>query len=261
MRELNLSVPTPAGPMPVFAAMPRQGSRLPGVLVCMDVFGPREELYDIARRYATCGYLAVLPDLFHRLGSPRFEPADRKGDPVPPAAHTANDATTLVMSAQDALAVFRHGEGGGFGVQVGVWGVVGYCMGGRHAIAAAVHHPRYVRAALSVHGGRMVAPAGAAGESPHRLLQRCRVPLYIGCARDDPTCPPEHQALLEEEARGNAALVTVERVDALHGWSFPQRWCFDRDAANHVWDTSLSMFRSALWTPHEPLSRGVEETC
>jgi carboxymethylenebutenolidase len=33
------------------------------VVVYMDVWGIREELYDIARRIATAGYYAVVPDL------------------------------------------------------------------------------------------------------------------------------------------------------------------------------------------------------
>lgn len=238
--------------MPVFVAMPTRSGVLPAVLVYMDVFGFREELYDIARRFATCGYLAVLPDLFHRLGSPRFEPANTEGAPVPAAAQAANDTTTLEMSSDDARAVFRHAQAGEFGVQVGLWGVIGYCMGGRHAIATAVSHPAEVRAALSIHGGRMVAGDGA-GASPHLLLRRSLVPMYIACATDDRTCPPQHQAILASEARANAALVTVECMDALHGWTFPQRWCFNRVAADRVWATSLSMFRSALWTPHQPL--------
>ena len=67
MKEISLRIPTSDGAMPVFAAMPQDVALAPGVLIYMDVFGPREELDDIARRFASAGYLAVVPQLFHRL--------------------------------------------------------------------------------------------------------------------------------------------------------------------------------------------------
>ena len=77
MKEISLRIPTSDGAMPVFAAMPQDVALAPGVLIYMDVFGPREELDDIARRFASAGYLAVVPQLFHRLGSPVFATANR----------------------------------------------------------------------------------------------------------------------------------------------------------------------------------------
>ena len=94
MKEISLRIPTSDGAMPVFAAMPQDVALAPGVLIYMDVFGPREELDDIARRFASAGYLAVVPQLFHRLGSPVFAPANRQDQAMDPAAARANQATS-----------------------------------------------------------------------------------------------------------------------------------------------------------------------
>lgn len=252
MKELELLVPTPDGDMPAFAAMPQDTTLAPGILIYMDVFGPREELRDIARRFASCGYLAVLPNLFHRLGSPVFTPMQCSGDTLPPAATRANQATTMQMTTDDSAAVMRFAKGGGFGIVPGLWGAIGYCMGGRHAIAAACVHPQQVRTALSVHGGRLVDESD---NSPHRMIRRSSVPLHYLFAKDDPTCPPEHQLTIERLAARTNGRVTVEHVDAHHGWTFPTRWCHDHRAAERVWECALARFRRALWTVHQPRRR------
>lgn len=249
MKELDAAVRTPAGEMPIFAAVPQDVECAPGVLIYMDVFGPREELRDIARRFASCGYAAVLPNLFYRLGSPTFTPIQHPDDGVQVEANRANDATSLEMSAADTQAVVDFAQAGGLGLETRLWGAIGYCMGGRHALSAAVANPKYVRAGVSVHGGRLV---DGSADSPHRFVERTTVPLHLMFAHDDPTCPEAHQRLLEDIARRRADTVTVERVDAHHGWSFPERWCFDRPASERVWEVALSMFRATLWTPHEP---------
>ena len=228
--------------MPTFVASPEGRAPASAVLIYMDVFGPREELYEIARRYASRGYIAVLPHLFYRIGSPSFKPNNVRGQKLEPAAGAANNATTLAMVRRDTAAVFKCADGGGLGRAVRAWGVIGYCMGGRHAIAAAVEYPDRVRAGISVHGGCLVDTDESVDESPHLLVSRCRVPLHIACATNDPTCPPEHVEVLEAEASKTGGLVTVETLNAEHGWSFQDRWCYDQQAAEWIWEKSLRMF-------------------
>lgn len=249
MKECLIQVPTPDGAMPVFAAVPQDVALAPGVLIYMDVFGPREELNDIARRFASAGYLAVVPQLFHRLGSPVFAPANRQDDKLDPNAARVNQATSMQMSTSDTVALIRFAAAGGFGIETGFWGAIGYCMGGRHAVAAATEHPQHVRAALSVHGGRLVDTSDS---SPHHMIGRSTVPLFYFFAKDDPTCPDDHQHALERLAAVSGGRVAVERVDAHHGWTFPGRWCYDKHASERVWEKALALFRTALWTQHEP---------
>lgn len=176
--------------MPTFIASPESQEPAPAVLIYMDVFGPREELYDIARRYASHGYIAVLPHLFYRIGSPSFKPNNARGQKLEPAAVAAIRGTSLAMVSRDTAVLFEHADDGAFGRSVSSWGVIGYCMGGRHAMSAAARYPDRVRGGLSVHGGRLVTTDESARESPHLLLRQCRVPLHIACASNDPDCPP-----------------------------------------------------------------------
>ena len=55
MIEDLVAIPTPAGTMETFIAHPGEGGPFPAVILYMDVWGVREELYDIARGVAAVG--------------------------------------------------------------------------------------------------------------------------------------------------------------------------------------------------------------
>jgi carboxymethylenebutenolidase len=243
MIAFESAIPTPDGRMPVFIAAPDGDAAAPGVIVYMDVFGPREELRDICRRFASCGYAALLPNIFYRLGAPSFTPANRRDDVVDPRAQEANAATTIDMTMRDVGALLSFLDEGGARRPVSALGAVGYCMGGRHALAAAAARPDRVRAAASIHGGRLVTPLA---DSPHRLLDRLRACAYFAFARDDETCPDADQRLIEDKAAGSPGRIVCDRVEARHGWSFPDRWCFDAAASAHVGTRVAALLRQTL---------------
>jgi len=78
MRERTVAIPTQAGQMETFITHPNEGGPFPAVVIYMDFWGVREELFDIARRVGTVGYCCMLPDLYYRQGRVRNECATRK---------------------------------------------------------------------------------------------------------------------------------------------------------------------------------------
>jgi carboxymethylenebutenolidase len=48
--------------------MPKDGKKLPVVLVVHEIFGVHEHIRDVCRRLAKAGYLAIAPDLYARQG-------------------------------------------------------------------------------------------------------------------------------------------------------------------------------------------------
>ena len=68
MKERFVEIPTAAGRMETFVTHPEQDGPFPPVILYMDVWGMREELYDLARRVATVGYYCVVPDWYYRQG-------------------------------------------------------------------------------------------------------------------------------------------------------------------------------------------------
>src|SRR5262249_22712671 len=71
MKDRIVEIPTKAGRMPTFVTHPEQDGPFPPVIVFMDVWGVRDELYDIARRIGTVGYYAMVPDFYYRQGTIR----------------------------------------------------------------------------------------------------------------------------------------------------------------------------------------------
>jgi carboxymethylenebutenolidase len=230
-----LDLDTDDGPMEL-RVFPPQANPRGGVLLYMDAFGLRPELDDICAAHAAEGWLVLLPDLYHRLPRRHFLVPSEAHGALDAAMHEANSATSLAMSRADTEAVLAYAER-----EHGVTrlGAVGHCMGARHALSAATHFPDRVRAAACLHGGRMVTDGP---DSPHLLIPRCRGGLYIAMARDDETCPEPHQLILEATARTAGPDVAIERMDALHGWTFPERWCFDARAAAHSFAATQVLF-------------------
>jgi carboxymethylenebutenolidase len=71
MIERMAEIPTKAARMETFIAHPGDSDPHPAVILYMDIWGVREELYDIARNVASVGYYAMVPDLYYRQGKIR----------------------------------------------------------------------------------------------------------------------------------------------------------------------------------------------
>jgi carboxymethylenebutenolidase len=224
------------GPVPVRVFRPARPRGC--VIVDMDAFGWRPELDGICARYAAQGYATFLPDLYHRLGKVRFAPPASADEPLDPAMHRANDATTIAMTLADTGAILDY-AGRDAQLRSLAFGVVGYCMGARHALAALATFPDRIKAAACLHGGRMVWDGES---SPHLYIPRLKGHAYFAFAADDPTCPAEHQALIEATIAASGAPATTERFAAAHGWTFPERHCHDPAAAERVWAKVLTLF-------------------
>src|SRR2546421_13007940 len=82
MRELTIAVPTEDGQMGTFITHPEEDGPFPAVVIYMDFWGVREELFDIARRVGTVGYYCMLPDLYYRQGRVRNEWRNEKNEMI-----------------------------------------------------------------------------------------------------------------------------------------------------------------------------------
>jgi carboxymethylenebutenolidase len=201
-----------------------------GVILYMDAFGWRDELDRLCLMFAEAGYRTFLPDLFWRQGTLRFSPMRSADEPFDSAMIAANLATTMEMTVADTGAILGEFAGNGPG-RCRSFGTVGYCMGARHALAAAAAYPDAIRYVACLHGGRMVTEDSS---SPHLLISRVKGRIYLAFARNDHTCPPEHQAILRDTLESAGARGEAELYAAEHGWTFPDRWCHDRSAAAAV---------------------------
>lgn len=245
MIEETLDITTKDGAMETFICRPERGGPYPAVLFLMDAPGIREELYDMARRLGTSGYVVLLPNLYYRAGRDTKYGPDvlEKGS----AEHTRMRAVRTKMTippVMDDVAAMLAFIDGRADVKKGPVGCHGYCMSGPYALAAAARYPDRVAAAASVYGTWLVSDAM---ESPHLTLAKAKGELYIACAEHDELAPlPMVEELRGLFSRSGAAGELEMYPGVHHGFAFPGRWCYDKPAAERHWERLIALYRRRL---------------
>jgi carboxymethylenebutenolidase len=253
MRERIAEVKTADGTMETFITHPEAGGPFPAVVVYMDIWGVREELYDVARRIGTVGYCCVVPDLYYRWGRVRFDYRNEKGQALSGfnlddekrkkvVAQWQKLTNRMAMDDTAALLAFLKGEP----VRAGGMGSIGYCMGGRHVLCAAGEFPEHFVAGAALHGTRMLGDT-LHGPAPLRLADRFRGELYGGFAEHD-----RHMTM--EQVEQMASLLEHHPVKyhyavhpgAIHGYSLPQRDVYDKQSAERDWEHVFAMFHRRI---------------
>ena len=243
MIERELEIETADGVMQTFVCHPERGTA-PTVILYMDAYGVREELRDIARRLATCGYYLMLPNLYYRMGAFELGPIPEP-DEEQRIAHLTQCVQSLTIPSvmADTEALFRLADQE-VAADAEAIGTLGYCMSGRFAVAAAARWPGRVKAAASIYGTWLVSDDP---ESPHRAGAKAPGELYFACAEEDHWAPlpvvAELRAALDA-ANANAEVEVFEGVK--HGFAFKSRHGYDRPAEDRHWERIISLFRRTL---------------
>jgi carboxymethylenebutenolidase len=237
--EQQLDIPTRDGSTTTFVVHPERGGPHPVILFYMDAPAIREELRDMCRRLAAVGYYVVLPNLYYRSGVLEIGPLADESARTRMFALMESLSIPKIMDDTEALLAWIDSQGA---ARPGSVGTVGYCMSGQYAVNAAVRFPGRVAAAASIYGVRLVTEAP---DSPHLAVGRTKAELYFGCAEIDRWAPLEMvQALGEAMAGADAEVELYPGVE--HGFAFPQRAAYDRDAAERHWERLFALFRRRL---------------
>jgi carboxymethylenebutenolidase len=249
MKERTVEIATPDGRMETFITHPEDGGPCPAVIVCMDVFGPREELFDVARRIATVGYYAMVPDFYYRLGRLRVSfPSKRpwaladldKAEDQRARAAGRETSNSMAMRDVGAMLKFLDGEP----AKPGPKGIIGYCMGGRFALCAAVSFPDHFHATAGIHPSSLVSDNP---ESPHLMADKARGEIYCGFPEDDPLAPTATINTLDQLlGRGPVKYRWRRHMGAIHGYGLPDRDMHHKEAANRDWEAMFAMFRRQI---------------
>ena len=114
-------------------------------------------------------------------------------------------------------------------------------MSGPYALAAAARYPDKISAAASFYGTWIVSDAE---ESPHLNFQKVKGELYISCAEHDDLAPPEMVKELKVLFNSSGVEGELEvHPDVHHGFAFPLRWCYDKDAAERHWERLFALYK------------------
>lgn len=218
VESLNLS--TTRGETTAHVARPQTISA--GVILIQEWWGINDHIRDLARRYATEGYLCVAPDLYRgRVARNPDEAAALM------QALTIDDGMETIRIAMDTAAETY---------QVERFAITGYCMGGTFALRAACEMPE------------LKAAAPFYGDIPEEnVLAKLKVPTLFIAAKRDAWINEEKVSHLREIAAKDKLPVEVVSYDADHAFFNDTRpQVYDAEAAADAWRRVLEHFRKYM---------------
>jgi len=202
-----------------YIARPKSGAATAGMLVFQEAFGVNAYMRDIADRYAALGFLAIVPELFHRTG-PGFEGSYTDFEAVRPhmAALTPDGLGADIDASYDWLR--------GQGIDAPRIGAVGFCMGGRVAYMANARVQ--LGAAISFYGGGIVPDL-----LPLAQAQRAPILMFWG-GRDAHIPPEQYRAVADALTAARATHEQVVFSQADHGFYCDARASYNELASRQA---------------------------
>lgn len=240
MTDVNtetLTLPTPDGDMATFLARPDDTPQ-GGVVVIQEAFGLTPHIEDVVRRVAAAGYLALAPTLFHRTGSPVLA-YDGGMEAVRP--HMQALGADGIRADLDASFGWLRAAG----LVDGALGIVGFCMGGTVATAAAARYQ--LGAAVSFYGGGV--SEGRFGFPPLcELAPSFRSPWLGLYGNADQSIPPDDvEAMRVGVEQAPVETDVVVYPGAQHGFHCDDRPAvFNPEAARAGWQLTLDFLAAHL---------------
>lgn len=128
--------------MKAFVAAPQTKDKRPAILIVQEWWGLTEHIKDIARRYAAEGYVAIVPDLYSRLGHALPTDAGEAGKLM----NTLKQEDGLIDLNATVAYLKSVPE-----VDAAKIGITGFCMGGSYALMLPCVSPE-IKAAVPFYG-------------------------------------------------------------------------------------------------------------
>jgi len=209
-----------------------------------DAGGARPVFREMATRLAALGYAVLVPDVYYRSGD--WAPFDMAG--VFGDAGERNRLFAMMKAITPAVMTADAGEFFDYlaarpEVSGQRFGTTGYCMGGRTSLMVAGRVPDRVAAAMSFHGGGLVADDA---DSPHLLAPKITAAVYVGAAADDASYTREQSEILDAALTQAGVEHIIEWYPALHGFAVADNAPYDEAAAERHWQAMADFFGSTL---------------
>lgn len=245
MREKDIIIKTPDGDLDTFICHPEEDGPHPAVILYMDAPGIREELRDMVRRIATVGYYAVLPNMYYRDGTEgnySFDAVKMRepggGEEFKKMFDVMNSLSNdIVIADTKSLLEYIRSDAN---AKPGPVGCTGYCMSGQYVTSVAAAYPDDFAAAASFYGVGIFTDRD---DSPHLKADKVKAELYLGFAERDDYVPSETLPQISaayEKAGVNCRVEVYPDTD--HGFAFPQRPVYNKQAGERHWERLFALF-------------------
>jgi carboxymethylenebutenolidase len=199
------------------------GAPKAAVVVIQEIFGVNHHIRSVCDRFAGEGYVAIAPAIFDRL-EPNFQCGYSPDEIANARKFVANpDWPAMLRDAQAAIDAVSD---------VGAVGIVGFCLGGSVAYAAATKLTG-LSAAIGYYGGVIVR---FADDKP-------KVPTQLHFGEKDAGIP---LADVETIRTKRPEVEIYIYPGAQHGFHCDERASYDKTSADIAWPRSLGFFAKHL---------------
>ncbi|MDE2108252.1 MAG: dienelactone hydrolase family protein [Gammaproteobacteria bacterium] len=223
-----------------YAARPEGKGSFPGMVVMMEAYGITGHIRGVCERLAKSGFVAVAPDIFHGEVLSYTDSA-RVMAKIP----TLNDEQILreIGETLDWLGLQKN-------VDKQRLGIIGFCMGGRHAFYANCRYPERLKAAVGFYGGG-IAAEGAQDRfgrtPPIAEADKMQAPIFLGYGADDQGIPPaEHARVAEKLSSLKKRYTLAVYPGAGHAFLCEERANYAPVVAARAWPEAIEFLHTEL---------------
>src|SRR5438309_3875550 len=215
----------------LYAARPAGAAAARGLLVMQEAFGVNAHIRDITDRFAREGFFAVAPELFHRTGA-GFE---GRYEDFPSAMVHLKELRDPAMETDFRAAYdWLRANGAAAGAPIAA---VGFCMGGRAAVLAAITLP--LECAVSFYGGG-IAPNPTNPGLLNRVKDLKAPVLLFWGGRDQHVTSDQMRAVVDALTAAGKNYVNVKFSEGDHGFFCDARPSYNPVAAAQAWPLTLA---------------------
>src|SRR5436190_6825471 len=199
------------------------GSPKGAIVVIQEIFGVNHHIRSVCDRVAAAGYVAIAPSIFDRI-QPNFQCGYSPDEIANARTFIANpDWPAMLRDTQAAIDAVKG---------IGPVGIIGFCLGGSIAYAAATKLSG-LAAAVGYYGGAVVR---FADDKP-------KVPTQLHFGEKDAGIPLTDV----ETIKAKRPEVEVHIYPgAQHGFHCDERASYDKASADIAWPRSLAFFAKHL---------------
>ena len=193
------------------------------IVVIQEIFGVNHHIRAVCDRLAGEGYVAIAPSIFDRI-EPNFTSGYSPDEIAVARKFVANpDGTAMLRDTQAAIDAVK---------ELGPVGIIGFCLGGSVAYAAATKLSG-LSAAVGYYGGAIVR---FADDKP-------KVPTQLHFGEKDAGIPLSDVEIIK--AKRPEVEIHIY-PGAQHGFHCDERASYDKASAEIAWPRSLGFFANHL---------------
>lgn len=196
------------------------------IVVIQEIFGVNHHIRSVCDRLAAEGYVAIAPSIFDRT-EPNFQSGYSPDEIAVARKFIANpDWAAMLRDTQAAIDAAK---------EVGPVGIIGFCLGGSIAYAAATKLTG-LSAAIGYYGGAVVR---FADDKP-------KVPTQLHFGEKDASIPLSDVETIKAKRPDVEVFIYP---GAQHGFHCDERASYDKASAGIAWPRSMAFFAKHLNRP------------